>query len=72
MSSMGAVAAWGPMSRQAGHEVRLTRRGRLFRTMAMLLVLVAASVAVLGRLAGEPVRAEAPMVSPLYDLPACW
>ena len=58
MSSMGAVAAWGPMSQRGGAEVRLTRRGRLMRTIAVLVVLVAAASALLGRLAAEPVRAE--------------
>ena len=59
MASMGAVAVWGPMSTQAVSEVRLTRRGRLLRTTAMLLVVVALAAVSVGRLVGEPVRAGA-------------
>jgi hypothetical protein len=59
MASMGAVAVWGPMSTQAVSEVRLTRRGRLLRSLAMLLVVVALAAVSVARLAGEPVRAGA-------------
>jgi hypothetical protein len=44
--------------------MRLTRRGRLLRTLAVLAVMVAALPALVGRLSAEPVRAvtDAPSV----------
>jgi len=74
MSSMGAVAVWGPISggsvgqRPAapvpgqgapGAEVRLTRRGRLVRFLATSAMVVLVGVLALGRLVGAPVRADA-------------
>ena len=73
MSSMGAVAVWGPISKgSTGQvsgggprgaeappaEVRLTRRGRLARSAVVALLLVASSLLLMGRLVGEPVRAD--------------
>jgi hypothetical protein len=65
MSSMGAVAVWGPVSQQARGEVRLTRRGRLARSLAMLVVMIAVAALVAGRVVGEPVRAEAAAAAPV-------
>lgn len=74
MSSMGAVAVWGPISggsvghspaaTVSGHgapgtEVRLTRRGRLVRFLASMALLVLVGVLALGRVVGAPVRADA-------------
>ena len=58
MSSMGAVATWGPMSQRTQRDLRLTRRGRLMRTAALAVVLLAAAPAALGRVSAEPARAE--------------
>jgi nucleoid-associated protein YgaU len=49
-----------------GHDVRLTRRGRLFRTVAVLVVLAAATLSLVGRIGGGTVRAESvPAAAPL-------
>ena len=46
MSTYGAAAVWSPTSSAPSHDVRLTRRGRLARTGALmaLLTLLALSV----------------------------
>lgn len=66
MSSYGAVAVWGPtMPTGMQSEVRLTRRGRLARTLMMATLVL--SVAFLGvdRITGEPALANSePLVAP--------
>jgi len=67
MASYGATAAWGPVVTAAAPAVpaagspapivRLTRRGRLVRTMALGVLLVALVVAGAARLTGQPARA---------------
>ena len=52
MSTYGAAAVWVPTGPASAHDVRLTRRGRLARSGALvvLLVLLALSVVdVIGR-----------------------
>ena len=73
MSSMGAVGVWGPISKgSAGQvsgvdragavmspaEVRLTRRGRLARSVVVVLLLVASALLLMGRVVGAPARAD--------------
>jgi hypothetical protein len=72
MSSMGAVAVWGPISggtlgqpsAATGSgaleaELRLTRRGRLVRFLLSLALMALVGVVALGRMVGAPVRADA-------------
>jgi LysM repeat protein len=73
MSSMGAVAVWGPISggrvgprpvvassgrSSSGAEVRLTRRGRFVRFLGTVSVALLIGVLALGRVVGAPARAD--------------
>jgi hypothetical protein len=74
MSTMGAVAIWGPMAPAtvevpaegaARAAVRLTRRGRLLRTAVLVaLVLVLMGVAV-AQLTSAPARAGSEVAGPV-------
>jgi nucleoid-associated protein YgaU len=58
MSSFGAVAVWGgPVVQGSQHVVRLTRRGRLLRSLVLMGLVVALAAVWMGRLTGEPARA---------------
>jgi nucleoid-associated protein YgaU len=58
MASYGAVAVWAPSVPGARVEpVRLTRRGRLMRTLALSVLLAALAVVAVDRATGEPARA---------------
>jgi LysM domain len=60
MSSMGAVAGWGPAMRRSDSAVRLTRRGRLVRSAAAMAIAVVALVSAIGRVDAGVARAGAP------------
>jgi nucleoid-associated protein YgaU len=58
MASYGAAAVWGgPMVEGPQHGVRLTRRGRLVRSLVLMVLVVALAAVWMGRLTGEPARA---------------
>ena len=70
MSTMGAVAIWGPIpssaraevapaSREPHAVVRLTRRGRLLRALVLGTLAAALVVVGVGQLTGAPARAGA-------------
>ena len=65
MSSLGAVAVWGPAARGSQHVVRLTRRGRLVRTLALIVLVVALAAISVARLTGEPARAGSGWAPPV-------
>ncbi|HSO03550.1 MAG TPA: LysM peptidoglycan-binding domain-containing protein [Candidatus Limnocylindrales bacterium] len=46
MSTYGATAVWVPTASGSAHELRLTRRGRLARTPALIAVLLLLAVSV--------------------------
>lgn len=66
MASYGATAAWGPPTGAAsGSVVRLTRRGRMLRAVALAALVVALVGMTAARLTGQPARAGASAATPV-------
>jgi nucleoid-associated protein YgaU len=77
MSTIGAVAIWGPMTPASAAEVsipsvrgvptvvRLTRRGRVLRALVLLAVVLNLVVLGLAQLTGAPARAGAGPTAPV-------
>jgi nucleoid-associated protein YgaU len=53
------------MVQESRHVVRLTRRGRLFRTLTLVALVVAFAAVSLGRLTGESARAGSGWAAPV-------
>jgi nucleoid-associated protein YgaU len=59
MSTFGAAAVWVPTGQMSAHVVRLTRRGRLARSLALAAVIVLLVVSVAEVVGGGAARASA-------------
>lgn len=58
MSTYGVTATWSPASPRAARDLRLTRRGRLARSVALVLLMAALALSLVDTLAGGRALAD--------------
>lgn len=66
MSTYGATIPWSPASSHAPHDLRITRRGRLARTFALLILAGVLALSVVDTLAtGRALADDTPAPGPV-------
>jgi len=66
MSTYGVAAVWSPASTASAHEIRLTRRGRLARSAALMALVVLLAISVVDVVGtGRALAADTPTPQPV-------